>query len=437
MKIGLIHYSCPPIVGGVEEVLNNQAMILKRLGHSVKVLAGMGGSENLPYSVHIEPLISSNNSLINKMHDDVKKGNERLLKELSEKVVEILERWSEDLDIIIAHNVLHMPFNLALTVGLRKFAELKKVPVISWAHDSPYFHLHYAEFLDKKPWNILKKIHPLIRYVTISESRKRLFEEKGINADWHVIPNGIDPVSFFYLNEKSVKLAEELRLFERDLVFVQPSRITPRKNIELSIHVVRGIKLAGYDILFLLTGAYDPHEKKAVSYYRRLKYWIDNLGLSDNIAILAEYVFKDGQRLVLDRILIRDLYLMADMLFMPSKDEGFGLPLLEAGMIKLPIACSQIPPFEEIGEDVCFFRLEDPPMIVAGKILEYLSRTNTHRMFKKSIREYTLENICKKKIIPLLEEVVGNEKTDERRDRTSGALSSWKAYRGTGQRAEY
>jgi glycosyltransferase involved in cell wall biosynthesis len=128
---------------------------------------------------------------------------------------------------------------------------------------------------------------------------------------------------------------------------------------------------------------------------------------------------------------------MADMLFMPSKDEGFGLPLLEAGMIKLPIACSQIPPFEEIGEDVCFFRLEDPPMIVAGKILEYLSRTNTHRMFKKSIREYTLENICKKKIIPLLEEVVGNEKTDERRDRTSGALSSWKAYRGTGQRAEY
>ena len=157
--------------------------------------------------------------------------------------------------------------------------------------------------------------------------------------------------------------------------------------------------------MFILTGAYDPHERKAISYYRRLKYWVDNLGLSDNIAILAEYRFKDGTRLIPDRIFMRDLYLMADMLLMTSKDEGFGLPLLEAGMIKLPIACSQIPPFEEIGEDVCFFRLTDPPMITAGRILEYLSRTNTHMMFRKTMREYTLENICISKLIPLLEEV--------------------------------
>ncbi len=428
MKIGLIHYSCPPIVGGVEEVLNNQAIILKRLGHSVKVLAGMGGGKSLPYSVQIEPLISSNNSFINSVHDGVKKGDKKLLKETSERIVEIIKDWAKDLDVIIAHNVLQMPFNLPLTIALRKIAELKIVPIISWAHDSPYFYPHYAEFLDKEPWDILRKPHPFIWYVTISESRKRLFEKKGINANWYVIPNGIDPVSFFYLNERSVKLAEELKLFERDLVFVQPSRITPRKNIELSIHIVRGIKLAGYDILLLLTGAYDPHEKKAVSYYRRLKYWINNLGLSENIAILAEYVFKNGEKLVLDRILIRDLYLMADMLLMPSKDEGFGLPLLEAGMIKLPIACSQIPPFEEIGEDVCFFKLEDPPMIVAGKILEYLARTNTHKMFKKSVREYTLENICKKRMIPLLKEVIKNEKINERRNRASNSISSWKAY---------
>ena len=28
-----------------------------------------------------------------------------------------------------------------------------------------------------------------------------------------------------------------------------------------------GIKLLGYDILFLLTGAYDPREERAVAYY--------------------------------------------------------------------------------------------------------------------------------------------------------------------------
>jgi len=435
MRIGLIHYSCPPIVGGVEEVLNNQALILKRFGHSVKVLSGMGGGEGIPYPVQIEPLISSNSSIINEIHEKIKRGDKEALKKTSEKVLEIIKEWANDLDVIIAHNVLHMPFNLPLTFALWKLADLNEIPIISWAHDSPYFYPHSADYLKKEPWDILRKTHPNICYVTISESRKRLFEENGIYSDWHVIPNGIDPVSFFYLNEKSVKLAEELRLFERDFVFVQPSRITPRKNIELSIHIVRGIKLSGYDILFLLTGAYDPHEKKAVSYYRRLKYWIDNLGLSDNIAILAEHVFKDGERLVLDRIVIRDLYLMADMLLMPSKDEGFGLPLLEAGMIKLPIACSKIPPFEEIGEDVCFFNLEDPPMIIAGRILEYLARTNTHKMFKKSMREYTLESICKKKLIPLLEEVIKDEKTCEREHRRPDSLSSWETNRGAGKGA--
>lgn len=406
MRIGIIHYSCPPIIGGVEEVVNNQAIILKRMGHHVKVLAGIGGDKNLSYPVQIEPFIGSNNKEVRNAHREAKKGSQELVKNLSHKILDIITKWSDELDVIIAHNVLHMPFNFALTLALRKFAEHKKTPIISWAHDSPYFYPSSPEYLEKEPWNILKIAHPLIHYVTISESRKRLFEKIGFKVNWHIIPNGIDPVSFFYLSDKSMKLANELRLFERDLVFVQPSRITPRKNIELAIHIVRGIKLSGYDVLFILTGAYDPHERKAVSYYRRLKYWIDNLGLSDNIAILAEYTFKDGTRLIPDRVFMRDLYLMADMLLMTSKDEGFGLPLLEAGMIKLPIACSQIPSFEEIGEDVCFFRLGDPPMITAGKILEYLSKTNTHRMFRKTMREYTLENICRSKLIPLLKKVI-------------------------------
>ena len=406
MRIGIIHYSCPPVIGGVEEVINNQAIILQRMGHSVCVLAGMGGNIDLPYSVQIEPIISSNNLDILDAHEECKKGNQSHIRDLLYKILDIIVEWARDLDIIIAHNVLHMPFNLPLTLALRKFADMKRTPLISWAHDSPYFYPNFPEFLENEPWRVLKTPHPSINYVTISESRKRLFEEKGMKVRWEVIPNGIDPVSFFYLSDKSMKLAHELKLFERDLVFVQPSRITPRKNIELSIHIVRGIKLSGYDILFVLTGAYDPHEKRAISYYRRLKYWIDNLDLSENIAILAEYTFQDGTRLIPDRIFIRDLYLMADMLLMTSRDEGFGLPLLEAGMIKLPIACSEIPPFLEIGEDVCFFRLEDPPMLIAGKILEYLSRTNTHKMFRKAMRKYTLESICKNKLMPLLKEVV-------------------------------
>ncbi len=409
MSIGILHYSCPPVVGGVEEVVNNHALILRRLGQKVSILAGMGEVYTKDYPVRIEGLLASKHPQVLRAHKEISKGDRRLLRKLTERILEILKSWSRRLDVVVAHNVLHMPFNLPLTLALRRLAATANKPrVVSWAHDSPYFQDSVPEFLHRHPWTVLKSPHPRIHHVTISGSRRDLFLKWAPDVDWNVIPNGIDPVSFFYLDPRSVRLAQELNLFQRDLVIVQPSRITPRKNLELSIHIVRGIKLLGLDVLFILTGAYDPHESKAVSYYRRLRYWINELGLRKNIAILAEYRFKDKTRLVPDRIFIRDLYLMADLLLMTSKDEGFGLPLLEAGMIKLPIACSDIPPFKEIGEEVCFFDPQAPPLVTAGRILEYLARTNTHKMFRKVMREYVLETVVQNEVLPYLHHIVNN-----------------------------
>ena len=425
LRIGILHYSCPPVVGGVEELLKQHALNLVRLGHHVSILAGMGENFSEALAIRIEPVLGSKYPQVQKAHSEAGKGNYRSLKRLTGRILGILRSWAEDLDVIMAHNVLQMPFNLPFTLALRRFAASNGVPVVSWAHDSPYFQEVVPEYLEEFPWNVLRRPHPSINYVTISESRRDLFISHEPKLHWEVIPNGIDPVTFFYLDPRSVRLAEELDLFNRDLVIVQPSRITPRKNLELSIHIVRGIKLLGYNVLFILTGAYDPHEARAVSYYRRLRYWINELNLKDNIAILAEYRFKDKTKLVPDRIFIRDMYMMADLLLMTSKDEGFGLPLLEAGMIKLPIACSDIPPFKEIGEEVCFFRPTDPPLFTAGRIVEYLARTNTHKMFRKVMRQYVLDTVCKKALVPYLYQVV-----EEHEKIKSMGMQKEKGFRG-------
>ena len=97
---------------------------------------------------------------------------------------------------------------------------------------------------------------------------------------------------------------------------------------------------------------------------------------------------------------------MADLLLMTSKDEGFGLPLIEAGLIKLPIACSKIPPFLEVGTEVCFFGLNDPPLSVAGRIIEYLARTNTHQMFRKVMKKYVLDVVYKQQLMPFLDGLI-------------------------------
>ncbi|MES0362383.1 MAG: glycosyltransferase family 4 protein [Desulfobacteria bacterium] len=407
LRIGLLHYSCPPLVGGVEEILSQQASIFHRMGHSISVLAGMGEVYTEDFPVRIEPVLGSKNPSIIKAHKEAKKGNKDALERSANKIYKILKDWAHKLDVVLAHNVLHMPFNLPLTLALQRLADSANgAAVVSWAHDSPYFEANPAKYLMNPPWTILAQPHPNIRYVTISHYRMKLFGKHFGETNWHVIRNGIDPVRFFYLDPKSVRLSEELDLFARDLVVVQPARITPRKNLELSIHIIRGLKLLGYNVLFILTGPYDFHEQKAVSYYRRLRYWINELELQDNIAVLAEYRFRDRTRLVPDRIFIRDLYLMADVLLMTSKDEGFGLPLLEAGMIKLPIACSDIAPFREVGDGVCFFGLDEPPLAIAGRIMEYLGRTDTHTMFRNVMGKYVWDVVCRRDALPFLREIV-------------------------------
>jgi glycosyltransferase involved in cell wall biosynthesis len=407
----------------LEEIVGQQAFIFHRMGHSVSVLAGMGEVYTKDFSVRIERALSSKNAGIIKAHEECKKGHQGALERPTNRIYRILNDWSHELDIILAHNVLHMPFNLPLTLALRRLAESGNGPaVVSWAHDSPYFQPGLPKYLNSPPWLVLQHLHPNIHYVTISESRMRLFSKHCGGGHWTMIHNGIDPVRFFYLHPESVKLSEELDLFNRDLVVVQPSRITPRKNLELSIHIIRGIKRLGHNVLFVLTGAYDPHEGRAVAYYRRLRYWINELGLKDNIAVLAEYRFRDRTKLVPDRIFIRDLYLMADLLLMTSKDEGFGLPLLEAGMIKLPIACSKIAPFQEVGEGICFFGLDEPPLTIAGRIMEYLARTDTHKMFRNVMRRYVWDVVCKREVLPFLREITGQQLMESKK--TSSAANA-------------
>jgi len=416
LRIGILHYSCPPLIGGVEEILSQQASSFQRMGNSVSVLAGMGEVYSEDFPIRIEPLLGSQTTRISKAQEACKKGHPDALEVHTDKILAVLEEWSQNIDVILAHNVLHMPFNLPLTFALRRLADAGKGPVVvSWAHDSPYFDPSLPRYLKSFPWTILCQAHPNIHYVTVSHYRKELFEKHCAEAAWHVIRNGIDPVRLFYLDPKSIKLSEELDLFGRDLVVVQPSRITPRKNLELSIHIVRGLKLLGYNVLFILTGAYDHHEERALAYYRRLRYWINELELTDNIAVLAEYRFRDKKRLVPDRVFIRDLYLMADLLLMTSKDEGFGLPLLEAGIIKLPIACSDIGPFREVGEGVCYFGLEEPPLSIAGRIVEHLARTETHQMFRNVMRKYIWDVICRQDALPFLREITGKAPTGKKK----------------------
>ena len=406
-NIALLHYTCPPVVGGVEEIIRQHASLFNRYNHHVKIFAGDGGLFTDKFDIEINPLLSSRNPKILQIHKNLVERS-RELESCVEEIFNYLVRALEHFDVLIAHNVLTMPYNLPLTFVLHRLANKGNVKVVSWNHDSPYFYTSLPVDLRGERWDILKKYNPNIYYITISEERRGQFQnlygpKKGIE----VIPDGIDPTAFFNLDPNTINMIREKHLLEADLLMVQPCRLHPRKNIELSIRVIKALQDKGLHARLLLTGAYDPHEKDTTEYHHKLRKLSEQLHVERDILIVAEYFSEGGKDLSGETILMRDFYLIADLLFLPSLQEGFGIPLLEAGVFKLPIVCSDIPPFREVGkENVQYFSLEDSPAQIADKILTFITKLNSHRMFQHIVRNYMWDNIYHKMLLPFLERVI-------------------------------
>ena len=413
-SIALLHYSCPPVVGGVEEIVRQQASLFQRYYHPVKIFAGKGAQFIDNCAVEIYPFLWSRNPRVVKIHNELSEKKSDFFS-LIEEISDYLEKALSSFDVLIAHNVLSVHYNLPLTYALHQLADTKKIKLISWNHDSPFFYKKYPHYLNDKHWQILKKYNPNIHYVTISRTRLKQFRRLyGPKREIHVIPNGIDPIRFFQFDPVTVRVIQENHLFESEFLMVQPCRLHPRKNIEISIQVIRALQDKGLPARLLLTGSYDPHEKRTLRYYRKLKKLAVDLEVEKDIFIMAEYFFKSGEKLELDPITIRDLYLISDVLFLPSKQEGFGLPLLEAGMIKLPIICSEIPPFREIAkEHVCYISLQESPAEIADKIIEFTCKLYTCRMHRNVIRNYVWDNIYHQALVPYLKKVVETEKKNK------------------------
>ena len=148
INVALLHYSCPPVIGGVEEIVRQQASLLYRYYHLVKVIAGSGSQFTEDFAVEINPLLSSRHPEILKLQQDPS-VNYKLIREMTGTIFKYLNGSLKNFDILIAHNVLSMHYNLPLTLALHKLANTKTIKVVNWNHDSPYFYKNYSRILRK------------------------------------------------------------------------------------------------------------------------------------------------------------------------------------------------------------------------------------------------------------------------------------------------
>jgi glycosyltransferase involved in cell wall biosynthesis len=369
-------------------------------GHDVCILAGRGKQTDTRIPFVQVPLADSRHPEILELKAGLDAGSlpsgfSKVVDSLTARLNQILS----DTDVLIAHNVCSLSKNLALTAAVQNISHV--LPVILWHHDLAWTTPRYRQELhDGYPWDLLRQAWPGARQVTISEMRQQeLAELFQIQPNQiQVIPNGVDIQAFHKLEEQTRTYVHQLDLFNASPLLLLPVRITPRKNIELALRVCAKLLPHFPDTKLVVTGPLGPHNPANGNYFEMLtslRTELDLGGVVHFLAELTEEYIPDG--------VIADFYHLADALFMPSREEGFGIPILEAGLAGLPIFCSDIPPLRSLGgSNATYFSPDADPRELANRIVNHLAFDSVFRLRTRVRREFSWEGIYARQIAPLL-----------------------------------
>ena len=364
MKIALIHYTAAPVIGGVERVMDEHARLFVANGHEVTIICGGGGDER---AVRLAADPSADAQAL------------------------ALRPVLAGQDVVIVHNVMTMPFHIGLTEALGRLAdELPTVRFVAWVHDVSLVNPDYTEHPA-----ILRRSHPRFEYVAVSALRLRDYRKATheFSKPCRVVPNGLDPVRVLGLPPNVAEYARAHELLDGRMVLFHPARLVRRKRIEVSLMIAKDTLMRRKSATILVTAVGDPHRQDSRAYLDELR---------------AKFGAESGHLLVSDELAVGDeelagLYLLSDAVLFPSRREGFGLPLIEAALHRLPVFCSDIDPLRGLlRENVTLFSPDAKASQIALVIATTLEGSPGYRERKRMLREYSWPAIYRTHLAPII-----------------------------------
>lgn len=414
-RTAILHYTAPPVVGGVEAVMDAHARIFLQMGYPVSIIAGQGSEDALPPGAELE-LIPA----LDSQHPDILSAGAILeqgqapgeFAALTKQLTETLASQVNKFDNVIVHNVFTKHFNLPLTAAIFNLLDSGAIRnCIAWHHDFTWTSTRSRSKVHPGyPWDLLRTYRPDVTHVTVSQMRQK--ELAGLYhcpaEEIRVIYNGVDPAELLGLTAAGWELIQRLDLLAADLVLLMPVRVTRAKNVEFALEVVAALKTEGLKVKLVLTGPPDPHDEKSMAYFHSLQKLRDDLGLDEEMRFVFESGPDPDEPHLISLNVVADLYRVADLMFMPSHQEGFGMPVLEAGLLGVPVVASAaVPAAEEIGgAEVQRFELDQSPHQLARRLLTWAEDDERLRFARRTRQNFTWQAIFWRDIEPLLH---GNE----------------------------
>ena len=239
------------------------------------------------------------------------------------------------LDVLVVENALSLPVNIPLGLALTEFIAAENFPTIAHHHDFSWERKRFAigvagDYLR----TAFPPYLPSIRHVVINSFAARQLALRT-GASSMLIPNVMDfesppPPP----DEITDRMRAALGLSEDDHVLLQPTRVVPRKRIELAIELTR--RLDSGCVLIVSHAAGD----EGSDYEQHLRAYAKLFGVR---VIFASKEFSHQRRLDEEGrqvFSLADVYSQAELVTYPSTIEGFGNAFLETIYHRRPIVIS-------------------------------------------------------------------------------------------------
>lgn len=259
----------------------------------------------------------------------------RMIYSISEHLKRSLYNFTRQfkLDILIAQNALCIPMNVPLGLALTNFIAETGFPTIAHHHD---FYWERDRFSVNAVGDFLGMAFPpslpSVQHATINSfAQEDLSHRKGISSV--LVPNVLD-----FENEPNASdeytadFRAQIGLTDDDILFLQPTRVVPRKGIEHSISLVSALRDNKCKLVISHESGDEGHE---------YMHAIQEMAESENVDLrFTSDIITDVRSTTADgrkTYTLEDAYSHADFITYPSLYEGFGNALLEACYFRKPI----------------------------------------------------------------------------------------------------
>ncbi len=215
--------------------------------------------------------------------------------------------------------------------------------------------------------------------IALTESRRVVKRRGGINdRKLVVIPNGIDLKEFDALEASRKRFGDEVKekfgIAKNKFVFGMVGRMSVEKGHAISVKAflefLKNATVSRDDVHLLMAGG-GPLEDEAKSFVR-----LNGMG---GLVTVTGVFFSDDEKI--------RFYAAFDVMVLPSLAEGFGIVLLEAMAAGVPVLCSDLDVFREVGDGAVLFFEAGNYISLSEKMYSLYSKQNNLQTLSEAARE--------------------------------------------------